>query len=83
MRVSDRYEGVRIVLITDTGLKRSIDVYRTGLVSVAADDTAEGCERATTLSIAGVPLPPPGCPAGNIDHCLVTNSANQGTLRSL
>ena len=49
-RHSDVYEGVRIVLISPSGLKRSVDIYRTGLVSTKADNTADGCESLPRLS---------------------------------
>ena len=41
--VSDTYEGVRVVFITSDGDKKSVDVYKTGLVSVSADDGDDGC----------------------------------------
>lgn len=44
-RVSETYEGVRIVLVaTASGsVTRSIDVYNTGLISTKAADTHDGC----------------------------------------
>ena len=73
-RISDTYEGVRLVLITQSGLKKSIDIYRTGLISTESTTNADGCEvgSATQPSPApGVPAPPPPtppnrCPAGSI-----------------
>ena len=42
-RISDSYAGIRIVFITQEGVKRSIDVYRSGLVSLKSSDTNDGC----------------------------------------
>ncbi|MDE0243189.1 MAG: type II secretion system protein [Candidatus Kaiserbacteria bacterium] len=40
---SSTYEGVRIVFINPEGNKKSVDVYKTGLVSMQADDSGSGC----------------------------------------
>ena len=42
-RMSTIYEGVRIVLITEKGHARSIDVFRTGLIGFRAKDLGNGC----------------------------------------
>lgn len=44
-RISDTYEGVRIVYVATTGsiATRSIDVYSTGLISTKAADARDGC----------------------------------------
>ena len=44
-RISDTYEGVRVVFVATTGniATRSIDVYRTGLISTKATDAGDGC----------------------------------------
>ena len=39
-RISDSYEGTRIIFITEEGYKRGVDVYQTGLVSFVAGDEA-------------------------------------------
>ena len=51
-RVSDMYEGVRIVFIatTGSGAIRSIDIYKTGLVSTRAKDTYDGCNEPTQIN---------------------------------
>ena len=41
--VSDTYEGVRVVFITAAGKKKSVDVYKTGLISMNASDNGDGC----------------------------------------
>ena len=41
--VSEKYEGVRVTLISKKGDKRGIDVYRTGLISFNAEKSAS-CE---------------------------------------
>ena len=41
-RISDVYEGVRIIFITELGDRRSLDIYRTGLISFNAADVACG-----------------------------------------
>ena len=58
-RISDTYEGVRLVLITQSGLKKSIDIYRTGLISTESATNADGCE----VGSATQPSPAPGVPA--------------------
>ncbi len=63
-RESDIYEGVRVVLITPTGLRRSVDVYRTGLITTKADNTTDGCES----------LSPPGNLSASISSGIVTLS---------
>lgn len=45
-RVSDVYAGVRVVFISPEGVKRSVDVYQTGLVSVKSSDNLDGCSAA-------------------------------------
>ncbi len=44
-RISDTYEGVRIAFVATTGITatRSIDVYKTGLISTKATDAQNGC----------------------------------------
>ena len=42
-RVSDTYEGVRVVFITEKGYMRSVDVFQTGLVGFKAGDSVVGC----------------------------------------
>ena len=43
-RVSTKYEGVRIVFITEDGYMSSIDIFRTGLIGFKADDSDTGCQ---------------------------------------
>ena len=42
-RISDKYEGVRIVFITEKGYLRSIDMFKTGLIGFKAKDGDAGC----------------------------------------
>ena len=42
-RTSTAYEGIRIVLITEKGYMRSIDVFRTGLIGFRTKDSDSGC----------------------------------------
>lgn len=44
-RISEKYEGVRVVFIATTGSSatRSIDIYNTGLISTKAKDAQNGC----------------------------------------
>ena len=60
--MSDMYEGIRIVFIGPTGLKRSVDVYRTGLVTDDADDGTDGCTTAGTVDSGGRPVVLPTAP---------------------
>ena len=64
-RESDEYEGVRLVMMTNNGLKRSIDMYKTGLVSTKADDITTGCVNVPPGTIQGPgptgPTGPPSC----------------------
>ncbi|MCY4577119.1 MAG: type II secretion system protein [Candidatus Kaiserbacteria bacterium] len=43
-RMSEKYEGVRIVFITEEGYRQSIDVFQTGLVGFRATDSRDGCQ---------------------------------------
>lgn len=42
-RENDTYEGFRLVLSTEEGINRSIDIYKTGLISSRSSDTTDGC----------------------------------------
>ena len=43
LRVSNRYEGIRVVVLTREGLKSSVDVFTSGFVSTSAADARDGC----------------------------------------
>ena len=42
-RISNVYEGVRVVFITTDGNKRSLDIFQTGLISFRPSDSGAGC----------------------------------------
>ena len=43
LRVSEHYEGIRVMLLTKDGLKSGVDVFTSGFVSTSADDIRDGC----------------------------------------
>ena len=43
VRISNKYEGVRIVFITGQGYLRSIDLFKTGLIGFKSSDANAGC----------------------------------------